>query len=185
MLEFIILGLLYKRALTGYDIKKYIDGGINMFYKVSYGSLYPLLNKLLKGGYVICSCEMDGKREKKIYTITGSGKKAFIKWLEADENESSSIEAFMARVYYYDLLPAEVAANIIARYENKLVDYLQDLIKKKEKYEEISNIDDYYFKLSTLYFGICKLQSIIEWCETVKNKKNLNILVQQSERKEK
>lgn len=36
--------------------------------------------------------------------------------------------------------------------------------------------EDFYFKLSTLYFGICKLQSLIAWCDIVKMGKNLQTL---------
>lgn len=182
MLEYIILGTLYTDTLTGYDIRKCIDSGIGMFYRASYGSVYPLLGRLLDKGYVICSNEVEGKREKKKYSITEHGKKAFIQWLEEDDNGSSSIEIFMARVFYYDKLPCDIAYQKISKYEEKLIDYYEDLIKKKEKYEALENKEKFYFKLSTLYFGICKLQSIIMWCETVKRGNSFDTLVQQIKR---
>lgn len=184
MLEFIILGTLYTNTLTGYDIRKCIDSGIGMFYRASYGSIYPLLVRLFGKGYVICSNEADGKREKKKYSITESGREAFIHWLKEDDKDSNSIETFMARVFYYDKLPSDIAYDKIGKYEEKLIDYYQELIQKKDKYEAMENKEKFYFKLSTLYFGICKLQSIIMWCETVKQGNSFDALVQQIKREE-
>ena len=169
MLEFIILGTLYTNSLTGYDIKKCIEDGVGMFYKASYGSVYPILGKLLNRGYVYCDKEEQGKRISKKYSITEYGKDEFVKWLNDDSDKSgSSIELFMAKVFFFDMLPPNLAYEKIDEYKKRLLVYQQNLIKKKEKYENLENIDDFYFKMSTLYFGLCKLQSIIMWCETVK-----------------
>ena len=46
MLESIILGMVSDNDFTGYDIKKLIENGIGVFYKASYGSLYPALKRL-------------------------------------------------------------------------------------------------------------------------------------------
>lgn len=178
MLEYIILGSLYRKAQTGYDIRKCIEGGIGMFYKASYGSIYPLLSRLLTKGFVTCSNEVEGKREKKKYSITEFGREAFLQWLKEDEDNGGSMESFMARVFYYDLLPSDIVHIKISKYEDKLIDYYNSLLEKKEKYESLDNREGFYYKLSTLYFGICKLQSIITWCETVKNRKDLDTLVQ-------
>lgn len=43
MLEYIVLGMVNYEDMTGYDIKKYIESGISVFYKASFGSLYPIL----------------------------------------------------------------------------------------------------------------------------------------------
>ena len=50
MLDYIILGMVLNEDLTGYDIKKFIENGIGVFYKASYGSLYPALKKLTEKG---------------------------------------------------------------------------------------------------------------------------------------
>ena len=52
MLESIALGMLLEKDLTGYDIKKFIENGIGVFYKASFGSLYPALKRLTEKGYL-------------------------------------------------------------------------------------------------------------------------------------
>ena len=45
-IDLVILGLLSHEDLTGYDIKKHIDGAINFFWKGSFVSIYPALNAM-------------------------------------------------------------------------------------------------------------------------------------------
>ncbi|HKM04218.1 MAG TPA: helix-turn-helix transcriptional regulator [Lachnospiraceae bacterium] len=176
MLEYIILGTLCSNTLTGYDIRKCIEGGIGMFYRASYGSIYPILGKLLEKGNAVCVDEPQGKRVKKKYSITEGGKAEFMKWLN-EEDSINSIESFMAKVFFFDKLPRDIAYKKITVYEEKLQNYKMDLVIKKDKYEKLENRDAFYFKLSTLYFGICKLQSILMWCDTVKLGNDLETLI--------
>ena len=46
-IDVVILGLLAHEDLTGYDIKKRIDGAISFFWKGSFGSIYPTLKTWL------------------------------------------------------------------------------------------------------------------------------------------
>ncbi len=68
-LPFIILRMLTKESLTGYDLVKMIEAETG--WKPSYGSLYPVLNSMKKEGFV--SLKLLGRR--KIYSITQSGRK--------------------------------------------------------------------------------------------------------------
>ena len=51
-IDMVILGLLSHESLTGYDIKKRIDGAIRFFWKGSYGSIYPALAAMETEGLV-------------------------------------------------------------------------------------------------------------------------------------
>ena len=51
-IDLVILGLLAHDDLTGYDIKKRIDGAISFFWKGSFGSIYPALGAMEKDGLV-------------------------------------------------------------------------------------------------------------------------------------
>ncbi|MDD5937309.1 MAG: PadR family transcriptional regulator [Clostridiales bacterium] len=177
MLDYIILGVLCSDSLSGYDIRKCIEHGIGMFYKASYGSIYPILTKLTKEGCVSCE-EEKGMKKRKVYTIQPKGKEKFQEWLKDLEETGGSIETFMAKVFFFDQLPYETVVKQIDTYEKSLKDYLNVLLEKKKQFEGLKNQDDFYYKLSTLYFGICKLQSIILWCQTVKEKAPLQELIQ-------
>ena len=61
-IDMVILGLLSHEDLTGYDIKKRIDGAISFFWKGSFGNIYPALNDMEKQGLVKKSVSVVGKR---------------------------------------------------------------------------------------------------------------------------
>lgn len=171
MLDYIVLGIVSEQAMTGYDIQKCIENGIGMFYKASYGSIYPILSKLLKKEFVTCIDEVQGKRVKKNYKITAAGKEEFLNWLTQEDR--GSMEVFMAKVFFLDQLPMQLASEKINRYEDTLNAYCEKLKHKNKEFEQLPNRDTYYYKLSTLYYGIYKLQTAIQWCKMVKNRVEL------------
>ena len=77
-IDMVILGLLSHESLTGYDIKKRIDGAIRFFWKGSYGSIYPALAAMETEGLVTRVAETDSEggswgRRENAYAITETG----------------------------------------------------------------------------------------------------------------
>ena len=82
-IDLVILGLLAHEDLTGYDIKKRIDGSIRFFWKGSFGSIYPALGGMLAAGQVEKTEEVsEGGMEKILYRITGAGRETLENWLK-------------------------------------------------------------------------------------------------------
>lgn len=175
MLEFIVLGVLTNKSLTGYDIRKYIEQGIGLFYKASFGSIYPILNTLNKKGLIDYSEELHGKRQSKMYNVTEKGKQEFNNWLEG--KNCNSVEEFMAVVYFLDRLPKEQAASKIKSYSTQIDEYLNTLVAKKLHYEQSIDDTDYYYMMSTLKYGIYTLKNLKKWCEYLSNQKSLDDLI--------
>ena len=63
----VILGLLNHEDLTGYDIKKRIDGAIRFFWNGSFGNIYPALKELEEDKMVKSSKASEGARERIAY----------------------------------------------------------------------------------------------------------------------
>ena len=83
---FAILGLLSWQPMSGYDIKKLVDMGLQHFWNESYGQLYPTLDKLVANGLATRSEETSsGGRRRRVYSITAAGRRAFIDWLREEE----------------------------------------------------------------------------------------------------
>jgi DNA-binding PadR family transcriptional regulator len=57
--------------MWGYKIKKQIETQCGI--KLRHGALYPLLNKLERGGFLKSQKQQQGKRTRKTYTITEKG----------------------------------------------------------------------------------------------------------------
>ena len=104
MLEYIVLGMINCEDMTGYDIKKYIENGICIFYKASFGSLYPILKKLTEKGYVTKYEKSVGERSKYYYHITNEGKDTFEEWLKTPISIDDGKGSQLVKIYFYDLL---------------------------------------------------------------------------------
>src|SRR5262245_31550302 len=90
--EFLILSLLEARARHGYELSKLVEslsGGVVRF---NVASLYPLLYRMEKRGWVVGRwVEKVGQRRRRYYRLTASGKKMLAK-------QRSSWHAFVAAV---------------------------------------------------------------------------------------
>tara|TARA_B100001769_G_C22084420_1_gene584499 strand:+ start:257 stop:808 length:552 start_codon:yes stop_codon:yes gene_type:complete len=70
----ICLGLLSTGPKSGYEIKQIFEGPLSDMYSLSYGTIYPTLNKLMDEKYVSCKQHsQDKKPDKKVYTISKKG----------------------------------------------------------------------------------------------------------------
>jgi len=178
MLEFLILGMVLDNDLTGYDIKKLIENGIGAFYKASFGSLYPALKRLTQKGYVTTSEQPHGGRQKIFYHITEDGKSCFLEWLSAPMNIFDGTNTNLAKVYFFDKLPAEIREHQLLEHEINNTNYLHNLKALEKEFSTMNNSDDFYYKLSTLYYGICITQKTIEWCRHIRKQKPLSELIE-------
>ncbi len=78
-----ILGLLSWQPMSGYDIKKLIQMGLQHFWNESYGQLYPTLNQLVAEGLATRKEGAgQGRRKRHVYSITAQGRRVFSDWLQ-------------------------------------------------------------------------------------------------------
>lgn len=177
MLESIILGMVLEDDLTGYDIKKLIENGIGVFYKASFGSVYPTLKKLAMKGYLTTYEQLQGNRQKILYQITDEGRDSFYQWLSAPMNIVEGTNTHLAKVYFFDKLPSEIRERQLLEHEINNLNYLHKLELLEKEFDKMENKDCFYYKLSTLYYGICITKRTIEWCRHVRSQKSLDELI--------
>lgn len=76
--ELAILALLTEQPLHGYEIAKRIDQGTGGLLRFNLASLYPLLYRLEKRGWVKGNWEASGGgRRRRYYRLTPAGEKQF------------------------------------------------------------------------------------------------------------
>ena len=102
-LQFGILGLLQYTPMTGYHLKKTFDKSVNHIWTASLSQIYRELGSLEKNGMVSSSIEQqDDRPDKKIYSITETGKEAFQEWLTgfSDKFISPKRDEFMLKIFF-------------------------------------------------------------------------------------
>ncbi len=81
--RFFVLRVLYAEPLHGYAIAKKISDMTTGCCSPTEGSLYPILNEFLAGGYVTQMAETVQGRRRKVYTLMPKGKEAYKAAMEA------------------------------------------------------------------------------------------------------
>ncbi len=136
-MEEIILGILYNKSSTIYELKLKIESDFSLIYSPSFGSIQSCLKKLLSAKYILYVEKIENGKYKKIYQITNSGKQYFLKWLNTPSEGGVSSLKDLARYYFWDLTnPQNQVAIITAK-----IDAL------KEEYQALKKEIDYSMNL--------------------------------------
>lgn len=81
-LRYVLLGLLAKQDLTGYDIKKLFEQEVGDFWCARHSQVYPELRKLEESGQITSYTGTVGtKLQKKYYRLAPTGEKRLQEWL--------------------------------------------------------------------------------------------------------
>lgn len=166
----IVLGILVDKPATGYEIKNQFSTIFSNFYNASFGSVYPILHKLDKEGKVSFEVVSQlGKPNKKVYSITTKGKKAFESYLQQPVESKKIKWDFMVRLFYSSQLDEQKRSALITSEINTRTDEIKELEALKLKLSR-KQVDPY--KLFCLDIGIQQKQLFIdklkEFCKTVK-----------------
>ncbi len=112
-----VLGFLMRGSMTGYELKKRFSLSFSFFSALSYGSIYPALKKLEQEGLITLKIEIqDGSPNRKVYTITDSGREFFLENLRTPFTLERQKSAFLARLFFFAHLTREERLTTASRY---------------------------------------------------------------------
>lgn len=120
------LGVLTFGDATGYEIKGYFeDGPFSHFFQAGFGSIYPALNKALGENLVTCRAEsQDGRPDKKIYSLTPSGRKYLTDELEHTPADDKIRSEFLVTLFFAGYLDSQHLEDVydlyLAEFERKI-----------------------------------------------------------------
>lgn len=101
-LQYMILGLLTRQPMTGYDIKQTFDQEKAEFWSAPFSQIYPELNRLLKNN-LIQLVKNNTTSRKKTYRISTQGLTYFNEWLKeplAPGNTQLTNDDFVLRLHF-------------------------------------------------------------------------------------
>ncbi|MGG1638035.1 PadR family transcriptional regulator [Paenibacillus sp. NRS-1760] len=154
MIELVTLGMLMQGKMSGYDIKKITEQSIGIFYKMSYGSLYPGLKRLVESAYVTEE-ETNDSKNKKIYSITSEGQKHFMQWLR--EPLQSNKREYLIKIFFYDYLDEPTKKQNLMAYQQNIarniaqMEAVQSIVSKE--LEQLEDKNAYYYRVSVMHYG--------------------------------
>lgn len=156
-LKIIVLKILNYKKNTGYGLIKEIKTKTG-FWKPSPGSMYPLMNDLLKKGLVTYK----KNKNKKIYSITNKGKKVYKK---IEEKKEKILNDIIGGVKFLEIIGED----------KKELKYIIDFLKGFEK-------GDFPFKDN--YESLIKFRkTFFEVAKNEKNSKKINKILKEASKK--
>lgn len=110
----VILGLLLRKDLSGYEIKQLFSSVFTKFFDASFGTIYPTLNKLEQEGSIQKTLvEQEGKPNKYLYSITSLGKKQFMEFLGTSIEPTKVRSDFVVRMFFSDVVDSQLVLSWI------------------------------------------------------------------------
>jgi PadR family transcriptional regulator, regulatory protein AphA len=171
-----ILGLLIYSPKSGYDLKILFDKSVNHFWPANLSQIYRELGVLEKKGYVSSTVKTQKDRpDKRIYTITADGEKAFLAWLNdfPDVLLSPKRDEFMVRIFFGANIGDQELKKQLERFRkerenskqsiNAVIDHFKTRIRDSLKKKSMSR--NLKFWLMTVRRAQLTNTALIEWAE--------------------
>jgi DNA-binding PadR family transcriptional regulator len=124
----VCLGVLTLGDATGYEIRKmFEEGPFQYFTDAGFGSIYPALKRLHNEGYVTLREEIqDSRPDKKIYSITPAGRKAFTAAFTKTPGPDKFRSDFLLALFFEDLL----SPDLIGRALDERIEWYREKIQQ-------------------------------------------------------
>ncbi|MBB3114779.1 DNA-binding PadR family transcriptional regulator [Paenibacillus phyllosphaerae] len=170
----VILGMLMKEALTGYQIKQLLEDVFSNFFSSSYGTIYPTLARMEKEGLISKENVLqDGKPNKNLLTITPKGRDCFNAYLLAPlERDGIRKSDFMMRLYFGEFVGYSKVIIWLKQAQEESQKKLDQLLEQYSLYKNEMHpaqiiciqigIEEYKAKLTTISEGIVNLEKLMQ-----------------------
>ena len=171
-LEYAILGFLNYHPSSGYDLKKIFDTSVQHFWPADQSQIYKTLARLTEQGFVeMEKVAQEDRPDRKVYSITESGRAELLKWLGGPVPMGASRSASLIQVFFAGRLSD---AEILAKFEGVavvlrfLLERYEHIPDEVEPYrQEINSPREHFFWMLTLENGVRSLRAELEWLESV------------------
>jgi PadR family transcriptional regulator, regulatory protein AphA len=102
MIKYILLGFLNYQPMTGYDLKQTLDHSVSHFWHAYHSQIYTTLRQMEADGLVVSEfVYTESQPDRRVYSLTDSGRAEFNIWLDQSLTEMSPIkEELLVRLFF-------------------------------------------------------------------------------------
>jgi DNA-binding PadR family transcriptional regulator len=134
-LRSIILGLLWARPMSGYDIKQTFDRAIACYWNAGTSQIYTMLKHLHKAGLVEVELIVQTTRpNRKVYRLTEAGNAEIAHWLEEEVPERFTKDEFLTKLFFCGETTDEVALEHLHGHRENLLKQLAHMEWARKEY---------------------------------------------------
>ncbi len=175
MLKHGILGLLNYGSMTGYDITRIFQDSLSYFWNAQTSQIYRELKTLKANGWAADETVVQtGKPDKKVFSITESGREELNRWLISDNSELVTREPMLMKTFFRG--ERSIPENIAFFDELKesclrFATQMQSTPRDIERYAAlVDNPEKALYLQMTMEFGAMYVQMLLQWIENCKQK---------------
>jgi DNA-binding PadR family transcriptional regulator len=174
MYELFILSKLLHRPMHPYRLQLILNAAIGPFRTLSWGTLYPLMKRLEKAGYIVAVDESeDDPRGKKRYRATEAGKLRFLQIMNANgEYESDFPSLFRIKLGCFGHISEEARRLILTDYSRYLTEVMEHSSSMVERIKQEPDLppDETRFALLALEHQRTVSGCELQWIQSLLNK---------------
>jgi DNA-binding PadR family transcriptional regulator len=157
---YVILGMLRKGPLSGYEIKALVDKSTRFFWAASYGQIYPELRRLAEAGLVAGADQPTGGRKRTVYEITADGEEELKAWLRQPPAVFEMREEGLLKLFFADALPPREAVEIV----RAMRAHREAANRTLRELEGTKDLDPSAYPMVVLGCGIEFTEWFADWC---------------------
>lgn len=136
-MEHLILGLLLLSPMTGYELQQFIRQNLSLICSHSAGSVQTALGKLLREGHITAEETAAGKRHKKTFYITETGRSAFSAWITQPMQADKVKNMELSRLFFLGLAKPEERSAAIRDYIRQIEELETILRTIRERFRQV------------------------------------------------
>lgn len=165
--DYAILGCLSLRPMSGYDVKKFVDGSISHVWHESYGQIYPALKRLEAEGLAASRVEeSEAGPDRRVYAITDEGLSTLRGWLLEPPIPDVPRYELSLKLFFGAQMPVEVAIEHVERYREGQRERLDAYLRQELELEaRLAGAPRLPFWRAVLRGGVRYSRMAIEWCD--------------------
>ena len=162
--DYVVLGMVQLGARSGYEIKRTVEQSIRFFWTISQAQIYPSLQRLERGQLIAGQADPRGRRPRRIYQITATGRAALAEWLTRPEALPFELrDTGMLKLFFADALDGDQALALLRAVRRRSQDYLETLRAIEPAARRAEEDGNRYPRL-TLRLGLAYHQAVIDEC---------------------
>jgi PadR family transcriptional regulator, regulatory protein AphA len=157
---YVILGLLTRQPMSGYEIKSFVDRSTRFFWAASYGQIYPELRRLAEAGLIEGKPTPQGGRKRTVYRLTPDGRRELRRWLEVEPEVFEYRDEGLLKLFFSGAAPDAAVEAIEAKraYHARKLEQLREI-------EPLAQAAADRFPYMVLRYGLEQSEFAIRWCD--------------------
>lgn len=130
-----LLAVLSDGPRTGYELKKLIDKPELVYWKESFGSIYPNLKRITDLGLAVRERRDLGDRKRLYYRLTQSGEELVDAWLRLPAAKQAVKVELLLKLRYAHKLGKDAVADLLREYRDHYRDSLPAIYDARDFFE--------------------------------------------------